>query len=54
MFSASTYVNPYVDFEKQRTKCIPLAKLANVTPAWTHKTNISQIQVLSLKVRKEK
>ena len=54
MISPSSYINPYVEMEKQRIEAIAPTKLSNLSPKWTHKTNISLIEVAFLRHRKEK
>ena len=48
MISPSSYINPYVEMEKQRIEAIAPTKLSNLSPKWTHKTNISLIEVAFL------
>lgn len=54
MISPSSYINPYVEMEKKRIEAIAPTKLNNLSPKWTHKTNISLIEVAFLRCRKGK
>lgn len=54
MISPSSYINPYVEMEKKRIEAIAPTKLNNLSPKWTHKTNISLIEVAFLTCRKGK
>ena len=54
MISPSSYINPYVEMEKKRIEEIAPTKLNSLSPKWTHKTNISLIEVAFLTCRKGK
>lgn len=46
MISPTSYVNPYVDMERRKLERVAPGKMGNLSPAWTHKANISLIEVL--------
>ena len=45
IFKSSTYVNPYLRFEKRRAKHISEDRRDSLEPAWTRKDNLTLIEV---------
>jgi 2-keto-4-pentenoate hydratase len=45
MISPSSYVNPYVEMERRRLEQVAPGKVGSLSPPWTHKTNISLVEV---------
>lgn len=45
MICQTTFVNPYITYEKDRKPHIPVKKLSTINPAWTKKIDINQLEV---------
>lgn len=46
LISPTSYINPYVEIEKRRVEEVAPGKVSNISPKWTHKTNMSLVEVL--------